>query len=78
MKIEKKSIAVIPVKTAILSDITITNVQYNVVAKNCTVTYNNIYRYSFVGADYDALGQWTDDSLLAALLDKLGAVPASV
>jgi hypothetical protein len=32
---------------------------------------------TFTGADYDALGQWTDDALNSGIMAKLGLAPAT-
>lgn len=75
-----KTITLSPAVTISVRTTKIGSVRYNNAAKTCSVgiTFNGLHHHevTFSGDAYTALGQWTDASLEAAVLARLGLTPS--
>jgi hypothetical protein len=68
---------VAPPKRVLITDVNVTFVNYNNPNKICNVTINDSFVITFTGAEYDSLGQWSDSTLLTAVITKMGATPVT-
>ena len=69
--VKTKTIETIPARTAEISSLSWRTVDdpFN---RRLTVVLNNVATFQITGADYDALGQWTDDTIKGLILAKFG------
>ena len=66
-----KTIELAPARTAEISSIT-WRTDDDSFGRKLTVIVNNATVFQVVGADYDALGQWTDDNIKGLILARFG------
>lgn len=66
-----KTIELTPARTAEVSEIT-WRTSDDAFARRLTVIVNNATSFQVTGADYDALGQWTDDTIRDLILARFG------
>lgn len=64
-----KTVEVIPAKTTSFSTL-VWRTTDDPFARKLQVIVNNQYLLTFSGAEYDALGQWTDSDMKAIILAK--------
>ena len=69
--IKPKTIEIMPARTADISQIT-WRTNDDSFARKLTVIVNNATAFTVTGADYDALGEWTDDAIQNLILAKFG------
>ena len=69
--IKLKTIEVMPARTAEVSSLT-WRTSDDSFARKLTVIVNNVTAIQVVGADYDALGQWTDETIQGLILARFG------
>ena len=69
--IKPKNIEITPARTADISSIT-WRTNDDSFARKLTVIVNNVTMFQITGADYDALGQWTDDTVKGLILSRFG------
>ena len=69
--IKPKTIEQAPARTAEISSI-IWRKNDDSFQRKLTVIVNNATVFQVVGADYDALGQWTDDTIKGLILARFG------
>ena len=69
--IKPKTIELAPARTAEISSI-IWRTNDDSFQRKLTVIVNNATVFQVVGADYDALGQWTDDNIKGLILARFG------
>ena len=69
--IKPKTIELAPARTAEISSI-IWRTNDDSFQRKLTVIVNNATVFQVVGADYDALGQWTDDTIKGLILARFG------
>ena len=69
--IKPKTIEVMPARTAEISSLT-WRTSDDSFARKLTVIVNNVTAIQVVGADYDALGQWTDETIQGLILARFG------
>ena len=69
--IKPKTIEIMPARTADISQIT-WRTNDDSFARKLTVIVNNVTAFQVTGADYDALGEWTDDTIQNLILAKFG------
>jgi hypothetical protein len=69
--IKTKSIETAPARTAQISSISWRTAD-DPFGRRLTVVVNNLTSFQVTGADYDALGQWTDDTIKELILAKFG------
>ena len=69
--IKPKTIELAPARTAEISSIT-WRTNDDSFGRKLTVIVNNATVFQMVGADYDALGQWTDDTIKGLILARFG------
>jgi len=69
--IKPKTIEITPARTADISSIT-WRTNDDSFARKLTVIVNNVAAFQVTGADYDALGQWSDDTIKNLILAKFG------
>ena len=69
--IKPKTIEITPARTADISSIT-WRTNDDSFARKLTVIVNNVTMFQITGADYDALGQWTDDTVKGLILSRFG------
>jgi len=69
--IKPKTIETVPARTADIAAITwrTSDDSFN---RKLTVIVNNLTAFTVTGADYDALGEWTDDTIKGLILAKFG------
>ncbi len=67
--IKPKTVEVMPARTAIFNSIT-WRTSDDAFARKLQVVVNNATSFQISGADYDALGQWTDDTIQGLILSK--------
>jgi hypothetical protein len=69
--IKPKTIEILPAKTADISSLT-WRTNDDSFARKLTIIVNNVTAFQVTGADYDALGEWTDDTIQNLILAKFG------
>ena len=69
--IKPKTVELVPARTAQLNEIT-WRTSDDAFALKLQVIVNNATAFSIAGADYDALGQWTDETIKNLILSKFG------
>jgi len=69
--VKPKTIEVMPARTAEISSLT-WRTSDDSFARKLTVIVNNVTAIQVVGADYDALGQWTDETIQGLILARFG------
>jgi hypothetical protein len=69
--IKPKTIEILPAKTADISSLT-WRTNDDSFARKLTIIVNNLTAFQVTGADYDALGEWTDDTIQNLILAKFG------
>jgi len=69
--IKPKTVELVPARTAQLNEIT-WRTSDDSFARKLQVIVNNATAFTIVGADYDALGQWTDETIRDLILTRYG------
>ena len=69
--IKTKTIELVPARTAEITTIS-WRTSDDSFGRKLTVIVNNATVFQVVGADYDALGQWTDDTIKGLILARFG------
>ena len=69
--IKPKTIEIMPARTADISSLT-WRTSDDAFQRKLQVIVNNATAFSLTGTDYDALGQWTDDTIRDLILAKFG------
>ena len=69
--IKPKSIELVPARTQEISAIT-WRTNDDSFGRKLNVVVNNATSFQVAGADYDALGQWTDDTIKGLILARFG------
>jgi hypothetical protein len=69
--IKPKTVEIVPARTAEISSITWRTNDDSFLRK-LTIVVNNATSFQVSGADYDALGQWTDETIRDLVLAKFG------
>jgi hypothetical protein len=76
INIKPKTIEIMPARTANISTLT-WRTSDDAFNRKLTVIVNNLTAFQVIGADYDALGEWTDDNIRDLILAKFGLELAS-
>ena len=71
----KKTVVVAPARTAEVSSLTWRTID-DAFDRRLRIVVNNQVLIVVEGAEYDALGQWTDETIKGIILAKLGLVEA--
>ena len=71
----KKTVVVAPARTAEVSSLTWRTID-DVFDRRLRIVVNNQVQIVVEGAEYDALGQWTDDTIKQIILTRLELVEA--
>ncbi len=74
--IKPKTIELMPARTADIASLT-WRTNDDTFNRKLTVIVNNATAFSLTGTDYDALGQWTDDTIRDLILARYGLELAS-
>ena len=69
--IKPKTIEVVPARTAEIQSLT-WRTSDDSFARKLTIIVNNVSVFQVSGADYDALGQWTDETIQGLILTRFG------
>ena len=69
--IKPKTVELVPARTAQLNEIT-WRTSDDSFQRKLQVIVNNATMFQITGADYDALGQWTDDTVKGLILARFG------
>jgi hypothetical protein len=69
--IKPKTIELTPARTAEIANIT-WRTSDDVFQRKLSVIVNNVAAFQVSGADYDALGQWTDETIKGLILARYG------
>ena len=69
--IKPKTIEVVPARTAQIQSLT-WRTSDDSFARKLTIIVNNVSVFQVSGVDYDALGQWTDDTIQGLILARFG------
>jgi hypothetical protein len=69
--IKPKTVEVVPARTANINAIT-WRTSDDSFARKLQVIVNNAMMFQVTGAEYDALGQWTDDTIRDLILARYG------
>jgi hypothetical protein len=69
--IKPKTIEVVPARTAEIQSLT-WRTSDDSFARKLTIIVNNVSVFQVSGADYDALGQWTDETIKGLILARFG------
>ncbi len=69
--IKTKTIELVPARTAEITTIS-WRTSDDSFGRKLTVIVNNATVFQVTGADYDALGQWTDDTIKGLILARFG------
>lgn len=72
--IQPKTIELTPARTAQINSIT-WRTNDDAFQRKLTVVVNNATMFQVSGADYDALGQWTDDTIRDLIVQRYGLQP---
>ena len=70
-----KSVELVPARTAMISAIT-WRTNDDSFQRKLSIVVNNAAAFQVTGADYDALGQWTDETIKGLILARYGLVLA--
>jgi hypothetical protein len=73
--IKPKTIEIMPARTAEISSLT-WRTSDDSFQRKLNIVVNNVTSFQVTGADYDALGQWTDDTIRDLVLARFGLEPA--
>ena len=75
MNVVPKTIELAPARTALVSSVTwrTNDDPFN---RKLVVVVNNLVTITVAGAEYDALGQWTDDTIKGLILARFALEPA--
>jgi len=71
INIKPKTIELAPARTAQISNLT-WRTNDDSFARKLTIIVNNLTAFQVTGTDYDALGEWTDDTIENLILAKFG------
>jgi hypothetical protein len=71
INIKPKTIELAPARTAEISTLT-WRTSDDSFARKLNIIVNNLTAFQVTGADYDALGEWTDDTIKGLILAKFG------
>lgn len=71
INIKPKTIELAPARTAEISTLT-WRTSDDSFARKLNIIINNLTAFQVTGADYDALGEWTDDTIKGLILAKFG------
>ena len=71
INIKPKTIELAPARTAEISTLT-WRTSDDSFARKLNIIVNNATAFQVIGDDYDALGQWTDESIKGLILAKFG------
>ena len=71
INIKPKTIELAPARTAEISTLT-WRTSDDSFARKLNIIVNNLTEFQVTGADYDALGEWTDDTIKGLILAKFG------
>lgn len=66
-----KTVELMPARTAQISQLT-WRTSDDAFQRKLQVVVNNATAFTITGADYDALGQWTDDTIKGLILARYG------
>ena len=69
--IKPKTIELQPARTAKVESL-VWRTSDDVFQRKLTVVVNNLTSFQITGADYDALGSWTDDTIKGLILTRYG------
>jgi len=69
--IKPKTIELMPARTAQISSLT-WRTNDDAFARKLQIVVNNATMFQITGADYDALGQWTDETIRDLILARFG------
>lgn len=69
--IKPKTIELAPARTSDISSIT-WRTSDDSFQRKLNIVVNNLTAFQVVGADYDALGEWTDDTIRDLILARYG------
>lgn len=69
--IKPKTIELTPARTAQINNLT-WRTSDDSFARKLNIVVNNITSFQIIGADYDALGEWTDDTIKGLILVRFG------
>ena len=69
--IKPKTIEIVPARTAQIASIT-WRTSDDSFQRKLSVIVNNATAFQVTGADYDALGQWTDETIKNLILTRFG------
>ena len=69
--VKPKTIELVPARTALVTAIT-WRTSDDSFQRKLTIMVNNGTTFQVAGADYDALGQWTDDTIKGLILARFG------
>ena len=71
INIKPKTIELAPARTAEISTLT-WRTSDDSFARKLNIIVNNATAFQVIGDDYDALGEWTDDTIKGLILAKFG------
>jgi len=69
--VKPKTIELVPARTAEIASIT-WRTSDDSFARKLTIVVNNATAFQVTGADYDALGEWTDDTIQGLIIAHYG------
>jgi hypothetical protein len=69
--VKPKTIELVPARTAEIASIT-WRTSDDAFARKLTIVVNNATAFQVTGADYDALGEWTDDTIQGLIIAHYG------
>jgi len=69
--VKTKTVELVPARTAAISEIT-WRTSDDAFQRKLQVVVNNQTAFTVAGADYDALGQWTDETIRNLILARYG------
>jgi len=69
--IKPKTIELVPARTAEIASIT-WRTSDDAFQRKLNIVVNNATAFQVTGADYDALGEWTDDTIQALIIAHYG------
>jgi hypothetical protein len=71
INLKTKTIELAPARTAEISNLT-WRTNDDAFQRKLQVIVNNVTAFTIAGADYDALGQWTDETIKGLILARYG------
>ena len=71
LAIKPKTIELMPARTAQINSIT-WRTSDDAFARKLNIVVNNATAFQVTGAEYDALGNWTDDTIKGLILARFG------